>query len=70
MKKHIEFSIGPADIKAHEGVMNLLNNSDCVIRGISFNGDHYSEIHCYGDFNSIYDYLKPIKNISIEHWED
>jgi hypothetical protein len=65
----IEFSIGPDTEHAYNEVMYLLNDADCVIRGISFKGDHYSEIHCYGDYNSLHDYLKQIKNISIEHWD-
>ena len=71
MNKNINFSIGPADEESHEMVLKILESNDNVkLLEIDWNGDHYSEIHCIGDYNALYEELSVIKHISLEHWEE
>jgi len=65
---NIEFSIGTYDKIQHEFVQNWLTDNKFEVKDISFNGDHYSEIYCFGDYNKAYRKLSGIANISLEHW--
>lgn len=70
----IEFSIGPSDESLHYKVLEWLfeRSSSYKIIGISFDGDHYSEIHVKGDYEKAYEgimHFETKPGISFEHWE-
>lgn len=67
---NIEFSIGPGNKEEHYYVLNWLKLNNYNIKGISFKGDHYSEIHIEnGDYNKAYDALTILPHLSLEHWD-
>ena len=66
----IEFSIGPGNKEEHYPILEWLVDNEYHIMHISHDGDHYSEIYVFGDYNKAYDYLKQFSSVSIEHWEE
>ena len=68
--KDIEFSIGPADKQSHDDVLFWLANNSYSVKVVSHQGDHYSEIHVFGDYNKAHMTLSNKKGISFEHWEE
>ena len=66
----IEFSIGPNNKEDHSQILKWLTNNEYRIIHISHEGDHYSEIYVFGDYNKAYDYLQQFTLVSIEHWEE
>lgn len=68
MMMNIEFSIGPSNQEQHDFVLQWLNDNKYTIQSISYNGDHFSEIHCTGDYNKAYRKVSSLKHLSIENW--
>jgi len=67
---NIEFSIGPNNDEDHKQILEWLENNDYKTSHVSHDGDHYSEIYTFGDYNKAYKYLQQFTLISIEHWEE
>lgn len=67
--KEIEFSVGPINQFVHNEVENWLaeRKAEYTVMGISFDGDHYSEIHVKGNYEEFHKEWKD-KRVSLEHW--
>lgn len=64
----IEFIIGPSNQEQHDFVYTWLKANNYEVRGISYIGDHFSEIYCVGNYAKAHRKLADLPSISFENW--